>query len=231
MLLVYIVLLIAIVVILLILYMHRLFPVTTKSMDSIYDLAKTGDVVFFVHEHAYPMFKYIRPFMSHIAMIIVLPKTNKKYVIEIHAEDDKKRLGVNKKGGVNIYPLEWRVNNYIGKTYLAKLNTQNKPSYQDIIRFVNKIPHYKQKIHFEENFKDVAFKRILKNITGLSDVPDKTDTMFCTTFVGYCLQKLNIIDDNISHKDIILPVNFLFLKNRHDKKLFNKFYLIKPDLC
>jgi CBS domain-containing protein len=226
----YIVLLIAILVILFILYMRKLFPVTTKSIDSIYDLAETGDVVFFVHEHAYPMFRYVRPFMSHIAMIIVLPKTNKKYVIEIHAEGDKKRLGVNKKGGVNMYPLEWRINNYKGNVYLSKLNTNNKPSCKDIIRFINKIPYYIQNIQFEENFKEVAFKRILKNITCLPVVPDKTNTMFCTTFIGYCLQKLNIIDDNISHKDIILPVDFLFLKNRHDKKLFNKFYLIKPDL-
>ena len=72
MLIVYIVLLIAIVA-LFIIYMRQLFPVKTKSIESIYDIAETGDSIFFVHEHAYPMFKYVRPFMSHIAMVIVSP--------------------------------------------------------------------------------------------------------------------------------------------------------------
>jgi hypothetical protein len=173
------------------------------------------------------MFKYVRPFMSHIAMVIVSPETNKKFVIEIHAEGDKKRLGVNKKGGINIYPLEWRINNYIGKTYLAKINKHNKPSHKNIVRFINKILYYKQKIQFEENFKLIAFKRMVKNIIGIPIILDKTNTMFCTTFIGYCLKQLNILDSNINTDDIMLPVHFLFLKNSNNQKLYNKFYLIK----
>jgi hypothetical protein len=219
---VYLGLLIAIIIILII-YLHNLFPVTTKPIRSIYDIAETGDIVFFVYEHMYPMFKYIRPFISHIGMIIVLPKTNKKYILEIHSEGDKKNLGVSKKGGIHVYPLEWRVNNYKGNTYFAKLNSKDKPSCKDIIPFVNMIPYYKQNIQFEERFKKIAFKKILRNRLGIPIKLNKNNNMFCTNFVGYCLNKLNIISEN----DMILPIEFLFLKNQNGEKVYNKFYLIK----
>jgi hypothetical protein len=109
----------------------------------------------------------------------------------------------------------------------AKLNKHNKPSHKDIVRFINKIPYYKQKIPFEENFKLVAFKRMVKNIIGIPIILDKTNTMFCTTFIGYCLKQLNILDSNINTDDIMLPAHFLFLKNSNNQKLYNTFYLIK----
>jgi len=203
-----------------ILYLRSLFPVISQSFDEVYELAQTGDIIYFIHEHSYSFFKYIRPFMSHVAMVVVSPKTNEKYVIEIHAKGDKKCLGVNKKSGIHIYPLKWRIKRYLGCVYLAKLNY--KLSIENIKQFINNIKDYQNNIPFDESFKITGCKKLLFGVNI-----NKDHKMFCTEFVGFCLQKLSVIQ-NYHH--ITLPIDFLFLQDSRSKKLYTQFYKIDETL-
>lgn len=194
------------------------------SLNDAYNDIKTGDVLYFITHKYYNIPIFLKPIIAHLGMIIEINK--EKYVIELHAEGDIKNIGVNKNGGVNIYPFKQRVKSYtIGNVYLAKLSNEKKPSTKSINQFINNIEYYRKNIPFNKNYKKYGFKncllhRVCKNCFTL----EKTPSMFCSEFVAFCLKELNIID---SYK-CTLPDEFIFLKDSSKNiYLYNKFYQIK----
>lgn len=194
------------------------------SCNEAYNNAVTGDIIYFIHNRYYNLASYFRPFIAHLGMVVVI--NNQKYIIEIHAKDDKKRLGVNKNGGINIYPFKWRVQSYhSGNIYLAKLLKHKIPSNELTTQFINKINYYQQTIPFNENFKLYGMKncliqRLCKNCFNIEEIPG----MFCSEFIGFCLKELGII--SLSHK-CIFPDEFVFLKDQDNiQDLYNEFYHI-----
>lgn len=201
------------------------------SIDDVYNYATTGDIVYFIPHKVFPIISYVKPILSHMGMIIVID--NKKYILEIHAKGDNEKLGVNKNGGINFYPLKWRIQKYNrGDIYLSKLNYSKIPSQENIEKFIANIEHYQNKISYNENYKLYTVKncilhRLCKNCFTL----EKTTSMFCTEFIGFCLKELGIIKDyeELNNKynvyKCILPDEFMFLKQENDY-LYNKFYRI-----
>ena len=192
------------------------------SLNDAYNNVKTGDVLYFITNRYYNIPIFLKPIIAHLGMIIEI--NGEKYVIELHAEGDIKEIGVNKAGGVNIYPFKQRIKAYnVGNVYLAKLSNEKRPPSQYINQFINNIDNYKKNIPFNKNYKRYGIKncllhRVCKNCFTL----EKTQGMFCSEFVAFCLKELNIID---SYK-CTLPDEIIFLKDSKNIDLYKQFYQI-----
>ena len=178
----------------------------SMCINKIYDLAETGDIIYFRWHTMDIDHEIISPF-THIGMIIVIG--NIKYIIETHLAGDTSNIGVLT-GGVNLYPLKLRINNYEGYTFLSKLNQINRPTDINVQDFITKIKDYKQNIPFQNDYKGYFINNCLAKRV-LSIEPEKTQEMFCSEFIGFCLNELNITNNDFNFKCLV-PIDFRYIK-------------------
>lgn len=201
---------------------YYIIHMTTKMyIDDAYNLAETGDIVYFRWNTVAFEHELISPF-THIGIVIVKSDGN-KYILETHLSGDTNDIGIYK-GGINIYPLKLRLTSYQGHKFISKLSNFARPSHKDIQDFIMKIDDYKNNIPFHDDYKGYFINNCLKNRIFNSELQNKKG-MFCSEFIGYCLTQLNITSKDFNFKCLV-PGDFRFIKY-DNKLLYDKDNLIK----
>jgi hypothetical protein len=194
-----------------------------KTVDEIYEIAETGDLVYFRWHEVDFKHEIISPF-THIGMIIEID--NIKYIIETHLEGDTKNIGVYT-GGVHVYPLKLRLSKYEGYTFLTKLNVDAKPTHTDIIYFLENINKYKE-IPFKNEYKDFYLQQCVKHHVCndcFEKSEPKQETLMCSEFIGFCLKELKIVPPDFNYV-CLTPNDFKFIK-KNNKQIYNDIIKVK----
>jgi hypothetical protein len=180
------------------------------DIDQLYKICKTGDIIYFRWPYPDIGFRLFSKF-SHVGM--VYRKGKNVYILETHPEGDASELGVDE-SGVHLYDLKERVEKYTGICYLSKLNIDScvlRESGSDSLnvhKFVeNELDKYK-KIPFDEDFRYNYVMAYLHHLIGKTR---KNDKMYCSTFIGFILKDLKLLDDNYNI-EVFSPSSFLHLK-------------------
>lgn len=193
------------------------------SLDEIYELADTGDIIYYRWKHIWFGQDLITPF-THTGLVITHPMTKEKFVVETHLAGDTKNIGVYS-GGINVYPLKLRLSTYNGTTFLTKLKV--KPNDDDVLLFLKNLSEYKDRIPFYEKYvqyfvRNCLTKRLF-NHTG--NIEDK-EGMFCSEFVGFSLKELKIIPESVEH-GCLTPGDFRYIKNESGEYLYKDLIRIR----
>jgi len=207
-------------------------PITINDMNN---SIKTGDIIYFKsHITSFGRVfgaRLIGPF-THIGIIIIYPKSNKKYIIELTDCNTLTALGINK-SGFHITDLETRIKKYDGNCYISVLNSCHHTQHANKIKHVvYKITNniYKKTIHYPNNIH-VYFIGLCLSKSRFTNYIfphfSSKKIMCCSEFVKYILKELDIIDKNTSHLGI-LPSDFRYIKcNNNTCYLYNEIYHIK----
>ena len=183
------------------------------SLQHILGAAKTGDLIYFRWNKMSMEMNYMTPF-THVGMVLVHPDKGYKYILETHSARDLEYLGLNT-AGINIYPLEMRVNTYQGRTFYARLNTHiplNK-----VIEIIPKIRQYRKTIPFDENYK----QRFLTNCMLNRKHQHRPNTrLYCSEFVGLCLKDLGVLPNTFVH-ECLLPHEFMNIMDNKGNYLYD----------
>lgn len=190
-------------------------------INDAYNLAETGDIIYFRWNTVAFEHEILSPF-THIG-IVIIKSDGIKYILETHLAGDTSNIGIFS-GGVNIYPLKLRLENYKGHKFISKLSNLFRPNYNDTQNFISKIDYYKKNIPFYDDYKEYFINHCLKNRIFYSELKDKNG-MFCSEFIGYCLIELNIINKDFNFKCLV-PGDFRFIKY-NGKLLYDTDNLIK----
>ena len=197
---------------------YLLFALQENSLEDIYRIAKTGDIIYFRWEHMSVEMNYITPF-THVGMVLVDPSDSKKYILETHSAKDLEYLGIIT-SGINIYPLRMRLATYKGKLYYSRLHTHVN---MDIIRFVEfmaKIVVYKDTIPFLEGYKAYYMRDCIISPTT------KRTALYCSEFLGLCLKDLGILSKDFNHL-CLLPHAFMHIVDDNGNKLYGRITQIR----
>jgi len=193
------------------------------DIEKLYKMCKTGDIIYFRWPYPDIGFRLFSKF-SHVGM--VYKQGNNVYILETHPEGDASELGVDE-SGVHLYDLKERIEKYTGICYLSKLNI--KDNIEDVVNKNTKMIHqyiekhldkYK-KIPFDEDFRYNYVMAYLHHLIGKTR---KNDKMYCSTFIGFILKDLNLLD-NDCNIEVFSPSSFLHLKK--DNKLLYDDHLKK----
>lgn len=200
-----------------------LYKSLEKTVDEIYEMAETGDLVYFRWHEVDFKHEIISPF-THIGMIIELD--NIKYIIETHLKGDTENIGVYT-GGVHIYPLKLRLSKYEGYNFLTKLSTNAKPTNTDIMYFLENIDKYKE-IPFKNEYEDFYLQKCLKH-NVCNDCFEKSEpeqeSLMCSSFIGFCLKELKIVPRDFNYT-CLTPNDFKFIK-KNNKQIYNNIIKVK----
>lgn len=196
-------------------------PVIT--FEKLCKIAKTGDLVIFrwnLVDVGYRLFAK----HSHVGMIV--RKNDKLYLLEIHPNESKEQ-GIDD-SGVHLYNLEKRLNEYNGDYYFTQSNITQQERQKLSDHIFQNLKKYKKKVKFDTNFRTVFVVNYFCNLLNIT-LPKK-DTMFCSEFIGYILQKTNIYhhDKNLAS---INPGTFLEFQNKDGEQLFSPLYQIIISSC
>jgi len=174
--------------------------------DRIYDLLKTGDLILFRSQRWTRNFVYF----THVGMIVDL--NGEKFVLELNKKYYKKDIVP----GVKLYKLLSRIANFDGKIYIAPINRIEKSS---IYKLLNNLNEY-----YNIKFDKYMFFTLLKNTFKIKN--KKRTGMFCSEFIGYILQNIDILDKNYKI-DTLFPESILDLKNKNNERIFKGYLRIK----
>lgn len=194
-----------------------------KPLDEIYDIAETGDLVYFRWKEVVFSHEIISPF-THIGLIVIHPETKEKLIVETHLAGDTSHIGIYK-GGINIYPLKLRLSTYEGHAFLTKL--KSKPLERDSVKFWNNLKTFKSEIPFHDEYaeyftKNCLKKRLCKNCFDI----DKKEGMFCSEFIGFALKQLNMVPQTFNH-ECLAPGDFRYIKNDKGEYLYGDIVKVK----
>lgn len=195
--------------------LHILYFTQKLNIDNVYNLADTGDLIFFRWKEVSPYHEILSSF-THIGVVIV--DNGEKYIVETHLEGDTSNIGVFS-GGIHIYPLILRLKNYDGHLFLSKLNINDKPNINTKL-FLKNIEQYKKTIPFHNDYRNYFKKNCIKNrlCKNCFSIEEKVG-MFCSEFIAFCLKELDIVDKDFEHRCII-PVDFRYIKNKNGENLY-----------
>lgn len=191
---------------------YLLYFLHSYSIDSICRTAKTGDIVYFRWEKMPIEMNYVTPF-THVGMVLVDPKDDKRYILETHSARDLQYLGINT-SGINIYPLRMRIETYQGRIYYSRLKSA---LHLDVIRFVDfmaKVAVYKMTIPFYEEYKAYYLQNCIVN-----NMHNKVG-LYCSEFVGLCLKDLGVLQKDFRH-ECLLPHDFLTIVDQSGEYLYD----------
>lgn len=185
--------------------------------------AQTGDLVIFrwnLVDVGYRLFAK----HSHVGMIV--KKNDKLYLLEIHPNEIKDK-GLDD-SGVHLYNLEKRLNEYNGDYYFTQSNMSKEQREKLSNHVFKNLKKYKKEVKFDNNFRDVFVFNYFCNLLGFT-LPKK-DTMFCSEFIGYILEKTDIYHHN-KNLASINPGTFLEFINKDGEILFSPLYQIILSSC
>lgn len=172
------------------------------NIDNIYDLLRTGDLILFRSKRWIRYFTYY----THVGMIVNF--NGKKYILDLN----QKNFDIYAvKSGVKLYDMYNRINKFNGDIFILEINkyvmTDDK-----INTFFRNMNNY-FKIKFDSN----VYLNIIKLKLGFK--VKNRNGMFCSEFIAYILQDLNIIDKQYDIS-CILPKTFLKLKSVDDLHIY-----------
>lgn len=196
-------------------------PVLT--FEKLYKYAQTGDLVIFrwnIVDIGYRLFAK----HSHVGMIV--KKNDKLYLLEIHP-NERKDEGLDD-SGVHLYHLEKRLDEYDGEYYFTQSNITKEEREKLSKHIFKNLKKYKKEVKFDTNFRDVFVFNYFCNLFGFT-LPKK-ETMFCSEFIGYILEKTNIYHHN-KNLASINPGTFLEFTNKNGEPLFSPLYQIILSDC
>jgi hypothetical protein len=200
-----------------------LYNTKALSLDEIYELADTGDIIYYRWKYIWFGQDLITPF-THTGLVVAHPMTKQKFVIETHLAGDTKNIGIYT-GGINVYPLKLRLSTYSGTTFLTKL--KNKPNNDDVLSFLTKLTEYKERIPFYEKYvqyfvRNCLTKRLFNHKTDF----EAKEGMFCSEFVGFSLKELKVIPKSVEHS-CLTPDDFRYIKDEKGEYLYKDLIRIK----
>jgi hypothetical protein len=194
---------------------------TTKTIDDIYNLSNTGDLIYFRWHEVDFKHEVISPF-THVSVVLVHPGTGKKYSLETHLAGDGVDLGVYK-GGINIYPLKDRLHKYEGHTFLSKVKyVENMENIKNINvnDFLSKLDSYTEQIPFHNDYKGYFMKNCLKKrVCKDCFTIEEKDGLFCSEFVGFCLKEFGLVPKEFDY-NCLAPGDFRYVKNSNGEKIY-----------
>jgi hypothetical protein len=203
-------------IIFLIVFLNRIRTNCVMNLKEVYEKSKTGDVICFRSKDSSLIHEIISPF-THIG--IVIETINGKKILEIHDTNDLKHVGIYNTG-VNMYDLKHRLETYEGETYLCQLRSEiENYNIKNLLFKINEL----NKLKFNTNHKEHLMKKCMKkricHVCFKPEPKKKLEYMFCSEFVGYILQELDVLDKDY---DIacVLPGDFRFI-TQNGYKLFN----------
>ena len=171
------------------------------SMEDMKKCIKMGDVILFRSTDVTFMHDYLTPF-THVGIIVEIG--GEKKILEIHSEGDVKHMGLECKNVV-VYDFETRVLYYDGEIYCLKLRERlSDETKEDFI--VNKLPGLRKKKFYKDYINYTRNNCVMRNRNTKG-----RGKMFCSEFIGHCLQQLGVISGlyNIS---CLFPGDFRSLK-------------------
>lgn len=195
-------------------YIHyETFTYKTISIDHLYKICNTGDIILFRWSHVDVGFRLFSKF-CHIGIIFKDKKGN-PFILETHPKET-----YNPKG-VNVYPLKKRLIEYGGYCYISKLINYNNININTNVISKN-IKKYK-KIPFDDHFRYNFVKSWFYNLFNIQKQP--RDVMYCSELIAHVLKDINLIDN---HSDItsFSPTTFTHVKNKLNKPAFGNIYRI-----
>lgn len=172
------------------------------NINDVYDDLRTGDLILFRSNRWIRYFTYF----THVGMIVDFH--GKKYILDLNKKNFE-IYGV--KCGVKLYDMYNRINKFNGDIYFLKMNSQIMTN-EKITRFFERMNDY-FKIKFDSNL----YVNIIKRKLGIRVT--SRDGMFCSEFIGYILQDLNILDCKYDISSIF-PKSFSNLKTNDDLNIY-----------
>lgn len=176
------------------------------DIDIIYDKFKTGDLILFRSKRWIRYFTYF----THVGMIVDF--NGKKYILDLNKKKSK-TFGV--KSGVKMYDLYDRIKQFKGDIYILSIDK----NINIINKFFLNLNNYFN-IKFDSNIC-INLIKIKLNIKLKN-----RDGMFCSEFIGYILQDLDILDKSYNIYTIF-PKTFLKLKDVNGNQIYDNLYKIK----
>ena len=191
---------------------------TTKlNLDDAYDLAETGDIIYFRWKDVEFQHELISPF-THIGVVVSNQRSGEKYIIETHLAGDTSNMGVFT-GGIHVYPFKLRLEKYEGHTFLSQLNDNDRPL-MNVPEFLGKVKQYKTTIPFHDDYNGYFKRNCLKNriCKNCFDIEEKKG-MFCSEFTAFCLKELGIVEQDFNHKCMV-PGDFRYIENSDGRNIY-----------
>lgn len=199
----------------------------SKTLNEVYyNLAETGDIVYFRWKDVAFTHELISPF-THIGLIIIDPDTDKRYIVETHLAGDGKKLGVYE-GGINVYPLKERLEKYEGHTFLTKLKYR-RPDNIDVNEFLSNVEKFQTEIPFHDEYteyftRNCLTKRVCKDCFDI----EKKAGMFCSEFIAFCLKELSIVPPDFDH-ECLAPGDFRYVQHVNGDYLYDDLIRIRKN--
>lgn len=207
-------------------YIYLMTTVKKKTIQDIYNSAKSGDIVIFREADIPIIYRHFINF-THSGIIIVHPITKEKYIIESHQTYVSKKMSMYATGGIYIYPLFDRLNDYDGDVFFAEI--KNEVNKNDVIKFINNLPVYMKNIPFYYDYEryitvNCSINKLCYNCFGL----EKKNGLFCSELVAYILKELNMAS-RLEHR-CILPNDLRNIKSDDGFRLFYDIILITKNI-
>jgi hypothetical protein len=181
------------------------------NIDDVYDDLRTGDLILFRSKRWIRYFTYF----THVGLIVDFH--GKKYILDLNQKNFE-IYGV--KSGVKLYDMYNRINKFNGEIYFFKMNSRIMTN-EKITRFFERMNDY-FKIKFDSNL----YVNIIKRKLGIRVT--NRDGMFCSEFIGYILQDLNILDSKYDIS-LIFPKTFSKLKTDDDSYIYVNMLKLKNE--
>lgn len=207
------------------LYIYLITTVKKKTIQDIYNSAKSGDIVIYKEAHIPIIYNHFIKF-THSGIIIVHPITKEKYVIESHQTYKSKKMSMYATGGIYIYPLFDRLNDYNGDVFFAEI--RNEVNKNDVIKFINNLPIYMKNIPFYYDYERYILLNCTINKFCFNCLGFNKNGLFCSEFVAFILKELNMAS-GLDHR-CILPDDLINIKDDRGNRLFHDIILITKNI-
>lgn len=185
----------------------------TINVNDMYDILETGDIIYFSFTN------FLKPYFSHVGMAIVYD--NDTYILDL-----------SETFNVDFHPLKMKMMTYLEifgtNIYISKLRNDKNPSLETIMKFIDRIPDYKNMYQYNKQVVNkVVFDCTRKKLLNMNvnDTRYGTNKLICSEFLTMCLRDLGVIPSDI---DIYCktPEDFLMLKDKHNKLYVNNYNVV-----
>lgn len=185
-----------------------------RYLDDVYDNLKTGDLILFRSKR---WVRYLTYF-THVGMIVDFH--GKKYILDLN-QKNLDNYGVN--SGVKMYDLYDRIRKFNGEIYILEMHhsMMNETRKEKFFRNLNK--------YFKIKFDSNVYMNILKMKLGFKLNSNNRDGLYCSEFIGYILQDLEILNKNVDIS-MILPKTFMKLRTDDGVYIYNNIYILKNNV-